>query len=168
MKPLIVDLPYPSIENVQKNLRDARVIAPAYAGHHGEATAIFQYVYHHFYFEKYLQEDIAKTLMCISLAEMEHLEILGSLLLKLGADPVFTVRPPYRFNPYSTAFVKYGKEPQKMLLEDISSELTAIADYEKMLPNLIDENVSALISRIILDEQLHVQALKKALEQISR
>ena len=150
MKPLKVDLPYPSIDNVQPNLNDANVISSAYAGHHGEATAIFQYIYHHLYFKKYLDEETANLLVCISIAEMEHLDLLGSLLLKLGVDPVFTIRPPYRFNPYTTAYIQYGKEPQKMLLEDISSELTAINDYEKMLPMIKDENVAAVISRIIL------------------
>ncbi len=163
MKPLMVDLPYPSIDGVTKNTKLATVINPAYAGFHGEMTAILQYVYHGFYFENYGDEQTAKVLESIAIAEMTHIDILGSLILKLGQDPIFALRTPFNYQFYTAAAVTYSKTPQKMLLDDISSELCAIGDYTNMLKVIDDEKVSAVIARIRLDEELHVVALKERL-----
>jgi bacterioferritin len=166
--PLVIDLPYPNFECIEQSVYNAMVITPAYAGLHGELSAILQYTYHFFYFEEYNYKDISEVLFRISLAEMEHLEILGKLLLKLGVDPVFSMCPPYQYNFYNTSKINYNKTPQKMLLDDISGELSAINEYENMMKRLKSEEVSAVISRIILDEQLHVKALKECLESISK
>ena len=66
------------------------------------------------------------------------------------------------------SFQNYSNNIHKVLLDAISGELNAIADYEKMLEQLTNHSVSALITRIILDERLHVVALKEQLEKISK
>lgn len=162
-----VDLPYPSLDNIKPDGISAKIISPAYSGQESELTAVMQYMYHHFYFED-IDEEIASGLIKISLAEMEHFEILGKLLLKLGVDPVYTWCPPLKWNFYNTSGVSYTKTPQKMLMDDITGELLAIKEYEKMLSCLRSEEVSAVISRIILDEQLHVKILKEYLEKINK
>lgn len=166
--PLVIDLPYPNIEDIEPSIYNAMVITPAYAGLHGELSAILQYTYHFFYFEKLGHLEIADVVFRISLAEMEHLETLGKLLLKLGVDPVFSICPPYQYNFYNTSKISYNTTPQKMLLDDIAGELSAINEYENMIKRLKSEEVSAVISRIILDEQLHVKALKECLEGICK
>ena len=52
-----------------------------------------------------------------------------------------------------------------MIMDDIQGELTAISDYQKMLFILKNEQVEAIIQRIILDEQLHVEKLKEMLSK---
>lgn len=162
-----VDLPYPSLDSIEPDAISAKIISPAYSGQESELTAVMQYVYHHFYFEEGWEE-IANGLMKIAIAEMEHFEILGKLLLKLGVDPVYTWCPPLKWNFYNTGSVSYTKTPQKMLMDDITGELLAIKEYEKMISCLQNEEVSAVIARIILDEQLHVKILKGYLEKISK
>ena len=46
-------------------------------------------------------------------------------------------------------------------MDDLKSELNAIAEYKKMLMVMRNEQVEALVERIILDEQLHVETLKQ-------
>ena len=75
MTPLIVDLPYPPLTNIKKNLRFARFISPLYASAHGELSAILGYTYYATNFENYFSEETAKILKCIAIAEMEHFEI---------------------------------------------------------------------------------------------
>lgn len=162
-RPITVELPYPKTDNITRDLEAARIIAPAYASAHSELTAILQYIYHHFNFDALGEDKIASTLIGISVAEMRHLDILGSLLLKLGADPVFTRMPPYKCDFFSACAVSYSKTPKKMLMDDISGELLAINDYNEMLKRLCNEDVAAVISRIILDEELHVKVLKDLL-----
>ena len=165
IKPLKIELPYPDVDKVKPNKHSASIISPAYAGLHGEITATLQYLYHRFNFLQENDLKTAETLLSISLAEMEHVEILGKTLLQLGVKPVYSLSPPYKYNFYNTSFVSYSNTPEKMLLDDISDELSAINQYEEMIKRLDDEYVEAIISRIILDEQLHVRALKEIISK---
>ena len=102
--------------------------------------------------------------MSIAVAEMKHIDILGTAMLKLGVSPKF-VQCPNTKEYYNTSAVSQSTTPQKMLMDDIQGEMNAIADYQKMLFVLKNEQVEAIIQRIILDEQLHLETLKKMLEQ---
>ncbi len=164
-KPIKIDLPYPSLTGITPDIKTASVLAPTYAGVHGELTATLQYIYHYFNFVKEFDEKTAETLMGIAIAEMEHIEILGNLLVKLGVDPVYTHFPPCRTEYYSTRAVSYSKTPVKMLLDDISSEMVAINEYNSVIDKIDNEKVIQIVSRIILDEQLHVTVLKDLAKQ---
>ncbi len=164
-KPIKIDLPYPSLNGITTDLKTASMLSPVYAGGHGELTATLQYIYHYFNFIKEFDEKTAETLMGIAIAEMEHIEILGNLLVKLGVDPVFTHFPPYKTDFYCTRAVSYSKTPVKMLLDDISAEMVAISDYRKIIQCIDNERVSEVIARIILDEELHLTVLKDIAKQ---
>ena len=166
MKPLICDLPYPSTDNLTEDVRSGQIISFAYATLRGEITATLQYVYHHFYFGE-IDDTDAEILMAIAKAEMMHIDILGTAMLKLGVSPRF-VQVPNSNNFYSTCAVSQSTTPQKMLMDDIQSELNAIADYQKMLFILKNEQVEAIIQRIILDEQLHVEKFKEMLTKYAK
>ncbi|MDE7454810.1 MAG: manganese catalase family protein [Clostridia bacterium] len=165
MQPLIMDLPYPSIDILTKDVRSGQIISFAYATLRGEISATLQYVYHHFFMEQ-TNKDNAETLMRIAVAEMKHIDILGTAMLKLGVDPKY-VQCPNTQNYYNTSVVSQSKTPQKMILDDIQGEMNAITDYQKMLFVLKNEQVAAIIERIIMDEQLHVETLKKMLQAYS-
>ena len=168
IKPIAVDLPYPNLDGIEKDYQSAMLISSAYSGLHGELSAILQYVYHHYFFDYCLDEEASALLLGISIAEMRHFEMLGSLLLKLGVDPVFSWRPPSRLNWFNTSGISYSKTAQKMLMDDISGELSAINEYDRILKDLKNERVQAIISRIILDEELHVKLLRGLLEKTWR
>ena len=163
MKPLICDLPYPSVDDLRPDVRSGQIISFAYATLKGELTTTLQYTYHHFYFGAIDKED-ADTIMRIAIAEMKHIDILGESMLKLGVDPKY-IQCPNTKTYYDTSTVSQSKTAQKMLMDDIEGEMNAIADYHKMLFILKNEQVSAIIQRIVLDEQLHLETLKKMLEK---
>ncbi len=166
MKRIAVDLPYPNFDEVKNDFKIASVIYPSYSGTVGELNAVLQYVYHGFNFVRLKDEESADIMMGIALCEMEHLEILGKLLLKLGVDPVFTKNfCDYDF--YNTRFVSYSKTPKKMLMDDMTGETVAIFSYKKMIDKIQDETVSSVISRIILDEELHINVLKERFNKIN-
>ena len=166
-KPLIIDLPYPNIDDVGVDKKSASIISPSFSGGHGELNATLQYVYHHFNFNEQKDEESAEILMGIAVAEMKHLEMLGELLAKLGADPIYTRFPPYKNDFYTAATVSYSKTPRKMILDDVLAEMLAIKDYSKMLVELENEKVCAVIRRIMLDEELHLKVLKDRFVKIS-
>ena len=166
MKPLQVDLPYPSTDSLTQDVRSGYIISYAYATARGELNAILQYVYHHHFFES-IEQEYADTLMSIAVCEMMHLNILGSAMLKLGVNPRYVERPNTDCF-FNTSSVSQATMPQKMLMDDIQGEMTAILDYQKMLLVLKNEQVAALVQRIILDEQLHLETLKNMLKKYAK
>ncbi len=165
MKPLICDLPYPSTDNLTTDIRSGQIISFAYASLYGEITATLQYLYHEIYFQDFSQND-ADTLMSIALAEMKHVKILGHAMKKLGVNPRYVQYPNSKLC-YDTSTVSTATTPQKMLMDDIQGEMNAIAEYNKMLFALKNEDVSAIIQRINMDEQLHLETLKQMLAKYS-
>lgn len=52
-----------------------------------------------------------------------------------------------------------------MLLEDIKNEEEAIRQYRKTANLIDDENIIAILNRIILDEELHIKILTNLYER---
>jgi len=132
-----------------------------------ELSADLQYLYHSFIFKGRCDDETADILIGIAITEMHHLDILGNMLLKLGADPVYvTAYPPNGFNFFSASAISYSKSVRKMLMDDLAGELCAIENYDKILCKLCNEEVSAVIARIKLDEELHVRVLKERMNAL--
>ena len=165
MKPLFADIPFPSTDDLTTDVKSGKIISFAFASAKSELTAILQYIYHSFHMANYNSTD-ADTLVSIALAEMHHLDILGEAMLKLGVNPIY-VQYPNSNCYYETSCVSQSVTPQKMLMDDIQGEMTAIAEYKKMLFVLKNEMVAAIIQRIIIDEELHLETLKRMLERYS-
>ena len=164
-KPLIVELPYPEIDDIKEDKVTALILSRAYSGLHSELSAILQYVYHHYYLDKLGEHEKAKTLIKISIAEMMHLSMLGETLLKLGLDPRYINYTPLFSEYYSAKKLSYSTQKDKMLLDNLSGELVAIEQYKDIIDRISNQKVQALLSRIILDEELHVKVLKELLEE---
>ena len=160
-KPLIVDLPYPTTDDICQDALSLKILSPAYASPNGELNAILQYVYHSFFFDRAEYTDYHDILMRIAVAEMMHLELLGETILALGASPIYTRYPSSVFDFYSTKYVAYSCSLKNMLEDDIIGERRAIISYENMLKRLRNVKVSEIVSRILLDEKLHLETLEK-------
>ena len=166
MKALTAELPYPGLEGIQESSESICIIAPAYAGRGSEMTATLQYVYQSIIFSGLKMQEISDTLLSIAIAEMEHLELLGKMILKMGAKPIYSERPPVPSRFYTTSYVGYSVQPQKMIADDIRGETEAIEGYTCMAEKLKDEQAAAIISRIILDEKVHLAQLKKIYKEL--
>lgn len=162
IKPISVELPYPDITNVVTNKKTARLLGEAYAGRHSELNTILQYVYHYLYFKRLGDNFSAKTVLGIALCEMKHMEILGELLLKLGADPVFYYPTPL-FKDCPISSVSFAMTKQKMVFDNVSIEMVEISCYKKILDCVSEQTTREVLKRIILDEELHVKILKDML-----
>lgn len=167
MKPLQVDLPYPSLSGLGEDYYSARLLNPAYADIHSELGAILQYIYHAFNFNFLNLGENATLLESIAINEMHHFELLGTALIKMGVNPVYTANPPLKNNFYNTSHISYSTSPQKMILDDIAGEMKAIEEYEYMLTKLNNEIIEGLIQRILLDEQLHLKTLKELYSKLT-
>lgn len=164
---IIAELPYPSVDGLTEDLKSVRIISPAYAASGiSEMTASTQYIYQHFIFKKLGMKSIADTLEGIGIAEMSHIDLLGTMIMNMGVYPIYTANPMRYCDFFSTKKNKYDTNPQKMIIEDISDEIAAIDLYKSMLKQLQNEQVAAVIARIILDEKMHIEVLKEILKQL--
>ncbi len=161
------DIAYPALDGIGEDPAALKLISPAYAGNEGELTAVLQYIYQHILFDHAGCKDYADILLKVAITEMKHLEILGSLILRLGAAPVYSYLPPYPINYYSAHAVSYSKVPQKMILDDIEAEQCAIDTYTKMLCRLKNERVAAVIQRIRMDEEMYLATFKCILKEMT-
>ena len=165
--PLVTDTPYPSLDHICEDAKTLRAVSPAYAGRDGELTAILQYVYQSVLLGSYGNAKASRLLMEIATAEMRHLQILGKLITRLGAPPVFTECPPYPVSYYSASCVNYTRTLTCMIDADIRAEQAAIADYTRILQVISNCAVKDVIERIREDEELHLRTLQELRKEIS-
>ena len=163
---LKADAPYPSLEEISNDYTTLRLISPAYAGREGELTAVLQYVFQSIVFGENGNREFSKTLLQIAVSEMHHLELLGTVICKLGAPPIFTACPPYPVGYYSASCVNFSRTPRQMLCADICAEENAIATYERILLRIKNPPVAAVVSRILEDEKLHLAAFNEMLSKL--
>ena len=163
-----VDLPYPEVNVKDKNPQYIDLILQNYASSISEFDAIAQYTYHQISYV-YENIEVSQTLRGISIVEMNHLELLGEILVQLGAEPGYWInnkKPHY----WSSKLVDYDLSSLKYILTvDINDEKSAIKQYKETITKINDENINDIIKRIILDEEYHIQLLlglyKKYVEQ---
>ncbi len=157
---------FPSFEGIKEDLQTLRLISPAYAGREGELTAVLQYVYQAILFGEMGKEEFSREVMKIAVSEMRHLEILGTLITKLGAPPLYTACPPYPVGYFSASCVNYSRQPRSMLSADVCAEENAIFAYERILCRVKDARVSEIIQRILDDERKHLKTFNALLSKI--
>lgn len=160
-KPMIEDLPYPDLSAIGTDCKNAQIIMPAYVDSESEMTAVLQYIFQSINFDVAGNSRYAAMLEDIAIAEMKHLDLLGEALLRMGVSPVYVRRPPNKCDYYSTCHVNYATQPAAMIAADITSETEAIRSYEQMLCKITNPTLGALISRILLDERMHLKAFKE-------
>ena len=149
-----------ALDKIKTDCAALRVVSPAYAGKCGELTAILQYVYQSVLLSARGEEHAAKVVRRIAADEMRHLQILGTLICRLGAPPVFTACPPYPVSYYSASCVNYVRGTREMIAADIRAEKSAIASYCRMLELLENPAVREVISALLKEERRHLEILE--------
>lgn len=154
--------PYPEVKVLSPNLNYAEILMDDYSGVVSEFTAINQYLYHHFLFEK-TDKELGDLLENVSITEMHHMEILAETILKLGLNPLIRGSNSTNGNFWSGSFVYYGSNLCEQLKADIDAEYKAIAEYQKHIIYIKDPQIQAILRRIILDEKVHIRLFNEAL-----
>ncbi len=158
-------LPYPSPMALRQNYRDGRILLHSFAGTVSELTAVMQYLYNSNTL-KATHPEMASLLHCISMTEMHHFQLLGTALVSLGIDPKYRTIASGRDGWWSPKppTISYNKAPKMVLLENIDGERKAIDLYYRSIEMIEDQNIQALLRRIIMDEEMHIKLLTQALE----
>lgn len=165
IKPIMVDLPYPPIQVRERNPSYANLLSIDYCGSVSELSAITQYINN----ENRMSCDhcpIAKTLLGIAVAEMMHLQKLGELIVLLGGNIDFTAKHRNGARRmWTPEYLTIPENPGKMIQADIEAERAAIDQYMMHIRMIGDEDVNAVLKRIIKDEEYHIMILKALTER---
>lgn len=166
VKPIMMDLPYPSIQVRERNPVYANLLSLDYCGSVSEMSAITQYINN----ENRLSCErcpIAQTLLGIAMAEMIHLQKLGELIFLLGGRIDFIAKQQNgRQRMWTPEYLNIPENAGKMLLADIESEKAAINQYRMHIKMIKDDYVNAVLARIIQDEEYHIMLLKVLIKEV--
>ena len=153
-----IDITYPEVKGKEKNSKYIDLILLNYSSAISEFDAIAQYTYHQIALT-YSNKEISDTLCGISIVEMHHLEMLGKIIILLGGEPGYWINNKKK-NYWSGKLVNYDLSSIKDILTiDIQDEKAAIKQYKETIAQIDDKYINAVLKRIILDEEFHIQLL---------
>lgn len=163
---------YPPVEVSAPNSLYAKLLTGALASKESEMTAVTSYLYQHWYLSAHCRE-ISELFRRIAQVEMHHLEMIGTLISKLGGNPQFRqCKHPKCCDPASCgcaywngAMIEYNTNVKQILTANISGEKQAVKEYKKLIEQIHDPCVQAVLKRIIEDEKLHISIFESLLTQ---
>lgn len=163
IRPFMANLPYPPIQVKGKNEAYANLLSIDYCGSVSELSAITQYINN----ENRISCrncSLAKTFLGIAIAEMMHLQKLGELIVLLGGNVDFTARHRNGSRKmWTPGYLTLPEDTGNMIRADIEAEKAAIEQYTMHIKMIKDEDVDAVLERIIKDEEYHIMLLKALL-----
>ncbi len=161
--PYASDKPYPSICVVKKNRNYGKWMLDNMGGSDSEMTTISLYLYNNLMTEsKY--GDIAYLFHKMSIVEMHHLKIFGSLACLLGEEPRLWTNCQGRMSYWTPTYNNYPKDMGRMLQNALKGELGAIEKYQQQVSAIDDMHIVVNLERIIMDEKVHVSVLKQIMK----
>lgn len=146
-------IPYPELVGVEPDYSFGRMVYDSFAGGKSEFSTIATYIFE--FLTNGDKEDVVMALSWIARQEMKHLELLGNILVSLSLEPYYmsTYGNMWCSNNVKTDFSSF----EEMMNYNISSEKEAIAEYEHLIHICKNESIKNILSRIIMDEENHVQ-----------
>ena len=164
VKPIMTALPYPPIQVKEKNRTYANILSFDYCGPVSELSAVTQYINNESRLS-HVKCSMAKTILGIAMAEMIHLQKLGELILLLGGNLDFTARQNGgKKIMWTPEYLKLPENAETIVRASIEDEQDAISQYQAHIRMIRDDNVNAVLERIIQDEKYHIMLLKALIE----
>lgn len=152
------DLPYPDVQAERTNYTYAKAMLDNIGGRGSEMSAVSLYFYNHLITSKY--PDIATVFHHISIVEMHHLEIFGTLARQLGENPRLWAQRGVRKTYWSPSYNNYPMHLRELLSNCLLGEKETVKKYESQLRQIKDSNVCENLKRIILDEKIHIEIFR--------
>lgn len=157
--------PYPPVQVERPNPRYARAMLQNMAARDSEMSAVSLYFYGSLILRA-THPAFSEDLRRISMVEMHHLELFGQLALLLGAEPRLwqpgNGRPVWWWPGYN----RYSRDPRRLLRYAIAGEKRAVAQYRRQCQWIRDPYLTALLQRILEDEEGHLETFQQMLQAL--
>ncbi len=156
-------VPYPKVENIKPDHYFGKMLYDAYSGSKSELTTILSYVFEYLTNGDY--EEVVTFLKMISKQEMKHLELLGEILVSLGLEPYYMSTYGNKWCSDNVKSTFHSLE--EMLKFNIEMEKGAIEGYKHLIEMCENGTIKAVLARIIMDEESHIQIFEMLKEKYS-
>lgn len=153
------ELPYPSTEIKIKHPLYGKAMLDNIGGCNSEMSAVSLYFYNNLITNSY--KDISDIFHKISIVEMHHLSIFGTLAYQLGENPRLWTYKNRNLFYWSPGCNKYPTRLNSLLINAINDEHAAIEKYENQIKYIKDSVITANLKRIIMDEKIHIDIFQK-------
>lgn len=131
-----------------------------------EMSAVSLYFYNSVVLKSH-HRDIALVFHKISMVEMHHLDIFATLALQLGANPRLWSYQGRNLSYWTPGCNQYPCQLLPLLQNALQGENQAIAKYRDQANRIGDPYIVALLQRILLDEQHHVDIFQDLMREVS-
>ncbi|MEZ3461116.1 MAG: rubrerythrin family protein [Lachnospiraceae bacterium] len=164
IKPAVMDLPYPQVRVRERNQDYAGLIGVSYCGMISELSACLQYINNE---SRMVSRGCAmgKILLGMAVAEMQHMQMLAGLIDLLGGSVCYTAKQaggqPWMWTPQCLTL---PDRPDEMLQADLEREIAVIDQYHAHIQMIRDDYVTAVLGRIVQDEQYHIMLLRSMMD----
>ena len=158
MPSVMLEAPYPEICVLEPNQEYAGLMLDNMGGSNSEMSAVALYFYDYLV-TKDAFDGLSRLFHQINMVEMHHLEIFGTLALKLGADPRLWTPREQGHEYWIPGYLNYPREIKELVCHAVASEKQAIKKYLRQTQVIGDRHIVAHLLRIIEDEQRHIEAL---------
>lgn len=158
---------YPDLSVLKPDIGLAKALYEDYAGQIGEISASMIYLYQNMKLTTQDEKKAAAVMHGIYLVELSHLQRLGEMINRLGADANFAV-PGVEKRFWRADMIPYPKTLKAMVGRDLSFEKKTIQSYENTLHRVKEPTVRKTLELILEDERLHVKALEQLEKEIGK
>lgn len=158
-----LDVPYPPAKAAGYNIFYASLLTNDFAGPVSELSAVTDYT-----FQSLVSPDQQAAALVAGIAkiEMHHLQLIGQLIVSLGGYPRYAVQSGCGTSFWNGQLIGYAPNPRDFLHENIANEKAAILNYTHRIGQIEDEGVRAVLRRIILDEEHHIDLYGQLLAEL--
>lgn len=156
---------YPAIHVENKDPAYIPEILSNMGGVDSEMSAVSLYVYNQLVTENL--PDLASAFQRISIDEMRHLKIFGTIALQLGADPRLWIKRGHTPVYWSAKYNRYTTKPRQILSNALYTEYMTVDKYTRQAKRIQDASIVENLQRIILEEQQHIATFKALIQTLA-
>ncbi len=156
--------PYPPVQVCGLNAEYAEQMLSNIGSCNSEISAVSLYFYNSVVLKEH-HGDIGKIFHKISMVEMRHLDIFATLAHQLGANPRLWSYKGRNLSYWTPGCNQYPCKLLPLLQNALQSENKAIMKYREQADCIQDPYIVALLDRIILDEQHHVEIFHELIRE---
>lgn len=158
---------YPEIIVSEINLTYAHILSQNLFAQKGEMTAVNQYIYQSWHiFEENCGISLSDFFQNLAKVEMRHMNFLGQMICCLGLNPCCYAMIGAHPKPWNGTYLSYGINLKELVQHNLASEKLTIQNYRKAITQIDDRKINAVLERICLDEEIHVELFEQLLTRI--
>jgi len=159
-----LDIPYPSIKDLDTNIEYSQIILSNLGGLHSVMNTVTLYFYNHIILEEQWKE-LSDAMKQLCMVEMKHLNIFAKMCYKLGADPRLWDCHHDLLEYWSPGYNVYPRQINTLLENAIIQEQNTMTNYQYQITCIDEPIIQNMLKRIIKDNQLHIEILETFLQR---